>query len=209
MVRFAQDVGFAISFLPVELLDEKKDGIRNWEARFIRYRPEMGVQGDPAQVAARIDKAYDMVIDMKSKGMPILNSTPYLEASRMYLKTGRFPAEGCDAGRLYFSIAPNGQFTVCHRTVQQHLHFLDPNFDEYFESMEYELKRKMEVASCDGCMRACWIDTSSMFRNMQAFFETAKLTTFPRRRQPIDHMEAQTWARHDDIAIVPETVSAK
>ena len=45
MVRFARDVGFAISFLPVELLAEKKDGVRNWEARFIRYRPEMGVQG--------------------------------------------------------------------------------------------------------------------------------------------------------------------
>ena len=209
MVRFARDVGFAISFLPVELLAEKKDGVRNWEARFIRYRPEMGVQGDPSQVANRIDKAYDTIIDMKAKGLPILNSTPYLESSRMYLKTGRFPAEGCDAGRLYFSVAPNGQFTVCHRTVQQHLHFLDPDFDEYFASLDYELKRKMEVASCDGCMRACWIDTSSMFRSLQGFFETAKLTTFPRRRSPISHDEAAAWARYDDIAIVPESASAK
>ena len=209
MVRFARDVGFAISFLPVELLAEKKDGVRNWEARFIRYRPEMGIQGDPSQVAARIDKAYDNIIEMKAKGMPILNSTAYLESSRMYLKTGHFPAEGCDAGRLYFSVAPNGQFTVCHRTVQQHLHFLDPNFDEYFHSLEYELKRKMEVASCEGCMRACWIDTSSMFRNFEAFFETAKLTTFPRRRKPISQDEAKEWARYDDINIVPEAITAK
>ena len=26
-----------------------------------------------------------------------------------------FPAEGCDAGRLYFSVSPNGQFAICHR----------------------------------------------------------------------------------------------
>ena len=209
MVRFAKELGFAISFLPVELLAEAKDGVRNWEARFIRYRPEMGVQGDPKDVARRIDHAYDQVIEMKAKGWPILNSTPYLEASRMYLKTGRFPAEGCDAGRLYFSIAPNGQFTVCHRTVHQHLDFLDPNFEEYYASMEYEYARKMEVSSCEGCMRACWIDTSSMFRTLRGFYETAVLTTKPRRQKPLDWDGAQAWAKYSDIDIVPEAATAK
>ena len=45
---------------------------------------------------------------MKKDGWPILNSTPYLQASFNYLKTGRFPAEGCDAGRLYFSVGDRG-----------------------------------------------------------------------------------------------------
>ena len=40
LVRFARDVGFAISFLPIELLPDPKAGVRNWEARFIRYRPK-------------------------------------------------------------------------------------------------------------------------------------------------------------------------
>jgi MoaA/NifB/PqqE/SkfB family radical SAM enzyme len=204
MVRFARDIGFAISFLPVELLADAKDGVRNWEARFIRYRPEMGVGGDEHGARARIDKAYDTLVAMKAEGMPILNSTPYLEASRLYLKTGRFPAEGCDAGKLYFSVAPNGQFTVCHRTVQQHLSFLDPNFESYFGSAEYEDKRKMEAASCEGCMRACWIDTSMMFRTIEGFFETAKLTLRPRTSAPLDWEGARARARYDAGPIVPE-----
>jgi MoaA/NifB/PqqE/SkfB family radical SAM enzyme len=197
MARFARDIGFAISFLPVELLSAPNAGAQNFEARFIRYRPEMGVyKADTAsEVRARVDAAYDQLIAMKADGMPILNSRPYLESSRQYLKTGRFPAEGCDAGRLYFSVAPNGQFTICHRTVHQHLHFLDPEFEEYFHSAVYEQKRLMEAASCEGCMRACWIDTSSMFRTVRGFFDTAAMTLRPRREVPLTTDEALARAR--------------
>ena len=45
LVRFAKDVGFAISFLPIEALPELA-GVRGWEARFIRYRPEMGLHAE-------------------------------------------------------------------------------------------------------------------------------------------------------------------
>ncbi|MCB9779690.1 MAG: radical SAM protein [Alphaproteobacteria bacterium] len=210
IVRFARDIGFAVSFLPVELLADAKAGVRNWEARFIRYRPEMGVASNdsPAHVQARIDAAYDQILAMKKDGWPILNSTPYLEASRMYLKTGRFPAEGCDAGRLYFSVAPNGQFTICHRTVHQHLDFMDPGFEDYFHSAVYERKRMLEAASCEGCMRACWIDTSSMFRTMEGFFETAKLTLARRDGEPLTFEQAkERWARTDAAPIVPEAAA--
>lgn len=205
MVRFAEAIGFHISFLPVELLPDPKAGVRNWEARFIRYRPEMGINTSNAQaVRSRIDEAYDTLIRMKKEGAPILNSTPYLDASRMYLKTGRFPAEGCDAGRLYFSVAPNGQFTICHRTEQQHLHFLDPKFEEYYHSQEFEKKRLLEAGSCDGCMRACWIDTSFMFRTIEGFFETAKMSAFPKKRNVATWEEAQRWAKREPVSIVPE-----
>jgi MoaA/NifB/PqqE/SkfB family radical SAM enzyme len=210
MVRFAKDVGFAISFLPIELLPDKTAGARNWEARFIRYRPEMGLHTNdsPESIRSRIDHAYDELVQMKKEGWPILNSTPYLESSRTYLKTGRFPAEGCDAGRLYFSIAPNGQFTICHRTVQQHIHFLDPTFEDYFHSAVYERARMLEAGSCEGCMRACWIDTSHMFRTLQGFAETAKLTLTPRRGRVASHDEAMSWARRENAPIIPESVSA-
>ena len=206
MVRFAREIGFAISFLPVELLATAKDGQRNFEGRFIRYRPEMGMYHADSveEVRQRIDRSYDQLVRMKAEGWPILNSTPYLEASRRYLKSGSFPAEGCDAGRLYFSVAPNGQFTICHRTVHQHKSFLDPDFEAYFQSAEYERKRLMEAGSCEGCMRACWIDTSSMFRTMRGFFETTRLTLTPRRHKPVDHKTAATWARYDEVPIVPE-----
>ena len=211
MVRFAREIGFAISFLPVELLADAKDGVRNWEARFIRHRPEMGLHaadsGDEAR--ARIDRAYDKIVQMKAEGWPILNSTPYLEASRQYLKTGRFPAEGCDAGRLYFSVAPNGQFTICHRTAQKHISFLDPDFEDYLRSEAYERERLMEAGSCEGCMRACWIDTSSMFRTMQGFYETARLTLRPREKPPVDLDGARAWARREDVPVVPEAAVAR
>ena len=209
MAHFAREIGFGISFLPVELLADAKDGVRNWEARFIRYRPEMQVPVDEqATVGHRIDRAYDQIIELKRRGFPILNSTPYLEASRRYLKTGNFPAEGCDAGALYFSVAPNGQFTICHRTLHQHKHFLDPDFESYFASEVYERIRLLEAGSCEGCMRACWIDTSSMFRTLQGFAETAWLQMKPTQRRSLPWEEARRWARYDDVPIVPETPEA-
>ncbi len=210
MVRFAKEIGFAISFLPVELLNTSKDGVKNWEARFIRHRPEMGMAAGPQEdVAGRIDRVYDSLVRLKAEGWPILNSTPYLNSSRTYLKTGRFPSEGCDAGALYFSISPNGQFTICHRTSHSYKHFLDPGFEEFFKSKEYEYARMMEAGSCEGCMRACWIDTSSMFRTVQGFFETARLNLIPSTGEPADERTARSWARYDEVDIVPGQATAK
>ena len=210
MLRFAKELGFAISFLPIELLPDAKAGVRNWEARFIRHRPEMGLAAGPQEdIGGRIDRTYDTLIRMKKEGWPVLNSTPYLESSRVYLKTGRFPADGCDAGALYFSISPNGQFTICHRTSHGYKHFLDPDFEEFFRSVEYDYKRKMEAGACEGCMRACWIDTSSMFRTMEGFFETASMNLKPQTGTPCTKDEAMAWAKYDDIDIVPGQVSAK
>jgi len=211
LVRFAKEIGFAVSFLPIELLADAKSGVRNWEARFIRYRPEMGVhtKDGASEVRERVDRAYDQITQMKAEGWPILNSTPYLEASREYLKTGRFPSEGCDAGKLYFSVAPNGQYTVCHRTQHQHLDFLDPGFEEYFHSALYERRRLMEVGSCEGCMRACWIDTSAIFRTIQGLTEIASLSLRGRHYQIPTLEQARSWARTDNVPIVPESISAK
>ena len=59
MVHFAKAIGFTISFLPIELLENQDDGVRNWEARFIRYRPEMGLHSSDTadSVRQRVDKA--------------------------------------------------------------------------------------------------------------------------------------------------------
>jgi len=204
LARFARALGFAISFLPIELLDDPQDAAKGsdgaWEARFVRFRPEMKIPLDAqtaSRVAERVDRAYDAILGLKRKGYPILNSTPYLESSRHYLKTGRFPAEGCDAGRLYFSVAPNGQFTICHRTQQHHKHILDPAFEAYFHSREYERARAFEAASCEGCMRACWIDTSSTFRTVRGLFEQARLQVQPRISRPISFDDARGWAREE------------
>jgi MoaA/NifB/PqqE/SkfB family radical SAM enzyme len=211
IVRFAREIGFAVSFLPIELLEDTSAGVQNWEARFIRYRPEMEVHSKDggSQVEERVDRAYEQLIKMKKQGWPILNSTPYLRSSQEYLKTGHFPTEGCDAGRLYFSVSPNGQYTICHRTKHQYTNFLDPNFEEYFASGAYEKTRLLESGSCDGCMRACWIDTSAMFRTIEGFFETAQLSLKPKKYEKPTWERARKWARLEDIAIVPNLTNAK
>jgi MoaA/NifB/PqqE/SkfB family radical SAM enzyme len=199
---FARAMGFAISFLPVELLQEPGEA-RNWEARFVRHQPDMALPHDAqaqARIAERVDRAYDALVTLKRRGLPILNSYDYLEASRRYLKTGRFPSEACDAGRLYFSVAPNGQFTICHRTMHQHGHILDPGFEDYFRSRDYERLRLREAASCEGCMRACWIDTSYMFRTLPALADAGRLALIRRTRRPLDWEQARTWARYDPRA---------
>jgi hypothetical protein len=56
----------------------------------------------------------------------------------------------------------------------------------------------MEAGSCEGCMRACWIDTSYMFRTMEGFFETAKMAGLPRKRVGVTWPEARAWAKTDD-----------
>ena len=203
MVRFAKAIGFTISFLPIELLNDPKEGVQNWEARFIRYRPEMGLHSEDnsnnlQQVEQRVDRAYKKLIEMKAENWPILNSTPYLKASWQYLKTGKFPLEGCDAGSLYFSVAPNGQFTICHRTQHQHIHFLDPNFEDYFSSQIFEKRRIQETGGCEGCMRACWIDTSAMFRTVRGFYETAKLAQSKVTSYPASFIQAQQWAKFEN-----------
>jgi MoaA/NifB/PqqE/SkfB family radical SAM enzyme len=206
MVWFAKALGFAISFLPVELLEEPRGSGKTWEDRFIRFRPEMKIPRDQqaaGRVGERVRKAYDRLIELKAQGYPILNSTPYLQASRHYLETGRFPAQACDAGRLYFSIAPNGDYTICHRTQHQHRSILDPDFERYFQSDEYERLRRHEVASCEGCMRACWIDTSFMFRTIQGLTETTKLFLSRPTGTPLSWEQARTWARYDLDAVIP------
>ncbi len=204
LVRFARDIGFAISLLPVELLAGPKDGVQNWEGRFIRHNPELDLHSaDNSEsgqtVAERVDRTYEKVIAMKREGWPVFNSTPYLEASREYLKRGSFPAEGCDAGRLYFSISPNGQFTICHRTQHNYKHILDPDFERYFNSDAYERVRMQEAGGCEGCMRACWIDTSSIFRNFGGFFDTVKLAIRPNRHAPLPVEEVLKRARHTPL----------
>jgi hypothetical protein len=46
-----------------------------------------------------------------------------------------------------------------------------------------------------------------MFRTIEGFFETTKLTLMPRRGKPLDFEGAKRLARYDDVPIVPGTVA--
>jgi hypothetical protein len=84
--------------------------------------------------------------------------------------------------------------------MHQHGHILDPGFEDYFRSRDYERLRLREAASCEGCMRACWIDTSYMFRTLPALADAGRLALIRRTRRPLDWEQARTWARYDPRA---------
>ena len=183
MVRFAKDVGFAISFLPIELLPRREG-----------WRPQLGsplhslptrdgapYRGQRTSMRARVDKAYDQIIRMKAEGWPILNSTPYLESSRTYRRPdssqlkAAMPAVSTSPSRRMGSSPSatarcSSTFTSSTRTSKT-----------ISDSASTSVPACSRPGSCEGCMRACWIDTSHMFRTLQGFMETAKLTLKPTR----------------------------
>ena len=165
LVKFAEGAGYYISFIPIEsrqLLDNN----------FIMTNRDY----------ALIDKIYARLIEMKKRGRPIFNSVLFLENSREYLKTGQINWQ-CDAGRLYLSINPEGNFSICHKFSPIESSSLKEMIP-YFESEEYEFKRKELIRTCSRCMRPCWAEITYLIRNRQSFSEMAKIeiSTWRKRR---------------------------
>jgi len=201
MVRFAATLGFRISLLPVELLDDPQD--HGEQARFIRHCPDMEVQHRGQDIRDKVEATYAELIEMKRMGWPLLNTTPYLRASRDFLAHGRLPPWTCDAGRLYFSIAPDGRYAICHRGARHHGSVLDDDFERYWRGRDHEQARRDEAERCPGCMRACWIDTSFIFRTPRGFLETARTNLRPRPRQLPTYEELLGWARFEGEPAAP------
>lgn len=167
LVQFADDMGFFISLIPVELAEDPKDRSN----KFITHQPRMRLT---ERELTQIDEIYDQLLILKSQGAPILSTSPYLMASRRYFKTGEFPLP-CDAGQLYFSVNPGGMMTICHRG-EDRKSMLDADIVEYFQSEVFRKSARAEADACSGCVRPCWIDTSFMFKTLQGFFEGLELT---------------------------------
>ena len=142
---FARKIGWGISFIPAET---------NACADFSFQKT-----GHEA-----IDKSYARLLKLKNTGgSNIFNSAVFLKSSRDYLKS---PDKNwrCNAGALYFSINPRGEFSVCHR-FDPEADILRDGFKDFFESPGYKLKRRQLSNSCPGCMRPCWAEVSFFFNN--------------------------------------------
>ncbi len=187
LVRFADYLGYFISFLPVELAEDAQDASN----RFIAYQPRMALS---ARDAAEVDRAYDQLIMLKAGGAPILSTTPFLVESRAYLKSGTLPNR-CDAGTLYLSISPSGQMSLCHRGVGIKS-MLDPDIVDHLRSSAFQRMARREVAACSGCIRPCWMDTSKVFRTTTGFFEMVRTAVKARTRRSVPDLEgALAWGR--------------
>jgi len=126
-----------------------------------------------------IRSTYDLLIDMKRKGRSIFNSTPFLRKSKEYL-TGVKPRWECRAGMLYFSVDPEGNFSICHRfkgykTEPEEIAADSDRLLEFFSSDEYFRECEKMIKACPGCLRPCWSEVSLVFTEAESFVEALKM----------------------------------
>jgi len=158
--RFAREKGCYISFIPIEDngLDEFTFKQRHHQA---------------------IDKSYDCLIKIKEiKGNHIFNSALFLEKSRHYLKSKQRNWQ-CDAGKLYFSINPQGELSICHR-FNSRVSLLNPEIKNFLKSKEFKSERMNLINNCPGCMRPCWAEITFFLNDKKSFLELAHLEFFAR-----------------------------
>ena len=154
LTRFAQEKGYYISFIPVEA-----GGIQEFIFK----------QGDYKY----IDESYDYLIKAKKNGAKgIFNSSMFLEKSRQYLKSGSCNWQ-CDAGRLYLSLNPKGELSICHRF--RGISLLSHNAGSAPVLKELKDMRKGLVKGCPGCMRPCWAEISFLFKDIANLCEMCKI----------------------------------
>lgn len=152
--EFAKDRRYYISFVPIEA-----DSFSEFSFTPDNY--------------ADIDESYKQLIKMKKSGKSnIFNSSLFLEKSRQYLKSGRCNWQ-CDAGKLYLSLNPKGEFSICHRYNSKES-FLDKGLKVVFASKEFKTRREELIGNCRGCMRPCWAEVSFLFRDKRCFWEMAR-----------------------------------
>ncbi|OGW75954.1 MAG: hypothetical protein A2Z72_04625 [Omnitrophica bacterium RBG_13_46_9] len=147
---FARKKGYYTSYVPVECDEASGFAFTSDDYRLI-------------------DESYDNLIKMKKSGKSgIFNSSLFLEKSRQYIKSGRRNWR-CDAGKLYFSVNPNGKISICHKFES----FISPSDNKPFESVEFENRRKYMTDNCAGCMRPCWAELSFLLKDKRSFLEMA------------------------------------
>lgn len=137
---FAKKRDLKISFLPIE-----HNG--NQALRFMKNDFN------------KLNAVYDFLIKEAKHSPHIFNSSDFLKMSKKHQQGIRLK-NYCHAGKLYFSINPDGNISPCHK-YHSHARL---NFKDILDPGK----------SCSDCMRPCWIEISNFFTCRKAFFERIK-----------------------------------
>lgn len=175
MVDLAERHGFWISFIPLEVHEYAGKVIERERADRMFF-----VADDHAE----LDAMYGRLIEMKRAGRRIFSSTPFLEQSLRSLK-GQPVDWTCLAGSLYFSISPEGRFSICHRyagTGKSHgeLRAYDPRFPEIYREAAFQAECEATSRPCKACLRPCWAEVAMTFTHPTAFWEMVGIQLQPR-----------------------------
>lgn len=151
---FARSKGLFISFVPIESGGSS----------------EFAFNGGYHE---RIDRIYDHLIrEKRSARNRIFNTTLFLEKSRQYLKSGKHDWR-CDAGRLYYSVNPKGELSICHNFPPL-FSLLDLSSDD-LPMLKNKRDGQKQADGCEGCMRPCWAEISFISSDRKSFAEMARL----------------------------------
>jgi len=161
----AADIGFHASFIPIHLPPDD-----HGEHRFFGHAPDWRF-GEHSEKDLR--EVFDLLIERKRRGAPIINSTSFLEQSVNYLVDGK-ASWSCRAGELFHSISPQGQVAPCHAFENVwETDFRD--LPDLIGTASYLKAVRQRVAECEGCFRPCWAEVSFMMLEARALREMIKI----------------------------------
>lgn len=161
LVDFAVAEGYVCSFVPITLAPDEtsSDG-------FAGVAPDLAFSRDDH---ARLEQSYAALLKRKRRGAPIVNSSRFLRDSLQYLMQGRVEWE-CDAGRLYFSVSPQGGISICHR-YEPVARFDTKNLGPFLRSDAVRRAARQQRRNCPGCMRPCWAEVTHAMHDARSGFE--------------------------------------
>lgn len=170
LVELAERFGFWISFIPIET--------HEYGGKVIEQERASDLFFGPSDHAA-LDAMYARLLEMKRQGRRIFSSTPFLEKSLTYLKGGGADWS-CLAGSLYFSLSPEGRFSICHRfngtgQSKQEYFVYDPGFPQAFRDAQFQAECARTAGPCKACLRPCWTEVALTFTHPRAFWEMAMI----------------------------------
>jgi len=164
LARFSGKLGYYISFVPIEPANARHCGLQSED-----YSGEFKITPEDHQT---VDRSYGELIKMKKGRNNIFNSTRFLEDSREFLKNTRKNWQ-CDAGRLYVSVDPQGDFSICHHFPPEGQ--LDHNTRGFLRSEAFKARRLKLINGCPGCMRPCWAEITHVIHDRNSLREMLKL----------------------------------
>ncbi|MBM3463042.1 MAG: radical SAM protein [Armatimonadetes bacterium] len=166
MVDLAERLGFWISFIPLEVHEYAGKIIEKERADDMFFAPPDFPE---------LEEMYGRLIEMKRQGRRIFSSTPFLEKSLKYLKGGGADWT-CLAGSLYFSISPEGRFSVCHKYQgtggsQRDVLAYAEDFPARFRDAAFQAECAATSRPCKACLRPCWTEVALTFTHPRSFWE--------------------------------------
>lgn len=170
MVDLAERLGFYISFIPLEVHEYGGKVIERERADPMFFTP-----ADHAE----LDDMFGRLIEMKRQGRAIFSTTPFLHETLNVLKGGQ-PTWTCYAGQLYFSVSPEGRFSVCHRfdgtgQTRQEYFVFDDHFPRQYRDPVFQDQCARTARPCRACARPCWTEVALAFTHPRSFFELAAI----------------------------------